>query len=214
MRVTASHIVEWANTHAKEAQNELPRLVRRLCFLAGSTRQLAFPAGNSTYIPGWDGRLFSDQGNAWVPVAASCWEVGCDQQIGSKANGDYRKRTSETEVAERVKTTFVFVTPRRWSRKSSWIKTQRKQAEWADVRAYDADDLEQWLEQSPAVALRFAEELGLLGQGVKVSIATGDSGRSNATQPSRWMLFSRIALRHATDCWNEPGRRDRNAASL
>ncbi len=68
MRVTASHIVDWANTHAKEAQNDLPRLVRRLCFLTGSTRQLAFPAGDSTYVPGWDGRLFGDQGNAWVPM--------------------------------------------------------------------------------------------------------------------------------------------------
>ena len=89
MRVTTSHIVEWANTQAKQAQTELPRLVRRLCFLAGSTRQLAFPAGDSTYLPGWDGRLFSDQGNTWVPAGASCWEIGCDQEIAANANGDY-----------------------------------------------------------------------------------------------------------------------------
>lgn len=66
MRVTSSHIVEWANTQAKQAQTELPRLVRRLCFLAGSTRQIAFPAGDSTYLPGWDGRLFSEQGNTCI----------------------------------------------------------------------------------------------------------------------------------------------------
>lgn len=101
MRVTASHIVEWANTQAKQAQAELPRLVRRLCFLAGSTRQLAFPAGDSTYVPGWDGRLFSDQGNAWVPVGGSCWEVGCAQLVGSKANKDFLKRTAGTDAVER-----------------------------------------------------------------------------------------------------------------
>lgn len=167
MRVTTSHIVEWANTQAKQAQTELPRLARRLCFLAGSTRQLAFPAGDSTYLPGWDGRMFSDHGNAWVPAGASCWEIGCDQEIGGKANDDYRKRTGQTEASERASTTFVFVTPRRWSGKSAWIKTKCNLEEWADVRAYDSDDLEQWLEQSPAIALQFAEELGLIGQGVE-----------------------------------------------
>lgn len=35
------------------------------------------------------------------------------------------------------------------------------------MRAYDADDLEQWLEQTPAIALQFAEELGLVGDGVE-----------------------------------------------
>ena len=51
MRVTTSHIVECANTQAKQAQTELPRQIRRLCFLAGSTRQLAFPAV-APHLPG------------------------------------------------------------------------------------------------------------------------------------------------------------------
>jgi hypothetical protein len=38
---------------------------------------------------------------------------------------------------------------------------------WLDVRAFDADDLEQWLEESPAVALSFGDELGLIGPGVE-----------------------------------------------
>lgn len=166
MRITASHIVNWANTHAKEAQTDLPRWVRRLCFEPGATRQLSFPAGDSTYVPGWDGVLFSDLGNAWVPAGASCWEVGCDQDVPGKANRDYRKRTETTSKEDRSNCTYVFVTPRRWTKKSEWIEEQTRQGEWADVRVYDADDLEQWLEQSPAVALQFAEALGLSGGGV------------------------------------------------
>ena len=166
MRITASHIVNWANTHAKEAQTDLPRWVRRLCFEPGATRQLSFPAGDSTYVPGWDGVLFSDLGNAWVPAGASCWEVGCDQDVPGKANRDYRKRTATTSKEDRSNCTYVFVTPRRWTKKSEWIEEQTRQGEWADVRVYDADDLEQWLEQSPAVALQFAEALGLSGGGV------------------------------------------------
>lgn len=165
MRITATQLADWTQT--KAAQSDLPRLVRRLCFNAGSTRQIAFPSGDSTYTPGWDGVLHSEQGNAWVPIGASRWEMGCDKGITAKANGDYQKRTEQTAEAERLTTTFVFVTPRRWSTKSKWLTEHRAKSEWVNVLAFDADDLEQWLEQMPAVALQFAEELGLSGWGVE-----------------------------------------------
>ena len=145
----------------------LPRLIRRLCFDAAATRQLSFPAGDSTYVPGWDGVLCREQGDAWAPSGTSYWEIGCDQVPTTKANGDYQKRLTLTSAKDRASATFVFVTPRRWTTKTKWIATQRAKGEWADVRAYDADDLEQWLEQTPAVALQFAEELGLVGNGVE-----------------------------------------------
>lgn len=126
MSITATQIASWANE--KKAHADLPRLVRRLCFDAGSTRQIAFPAGDSTYTPGWDGTLFSEQGNAWVPAGASCWEMGCDKEITSKANGDYQKRTEQTTEAERLTKTFVFVTPRRWSTKSTWLADAARDA--------------------------------------------------------------------------------------
>jgi hypothetical protein len=166
MRMTASHIIDWVNTHAKEAQANLPRLVRRLCFDPEACRQLSFPAGDSTYVPGWDGVLFSDKGSPWIPLGSSRWEMGCDQDVASKATGDFLKRLGQTSEEERLASTFVFVTPRRWLKKSEWAEEQREKGLWGDVRAYDADDLEQWLEQTPAVALEFAEELGLAGPGV------------------------------------------------
>lgn len=167
MRLTASHIVDWVNTHSKEAQTNLPRLVRRLCFDAEATRQLAFPSGDSSFVPGWDGVLSSERGNAWIPAGSSRWEIGCDQDVPGKADREYQKRTKQIDVDERLACTFVFVTPRRWTKKKEWIAEQNAKNEWADVRAYDADDLEQWLEQSPSVALQFGEELGLLGSGVE-----------------------------------------------
>lgn len=167
MRVTASHIVNWVNTHTKEAQVHLPLLVRRLCFQKDATRHFSFPAGDSTYMPGWDGLLVTEGENAWIPAGTSFWEVGCDLDISKKATGDYLKRTSQTSFETRLTSTFVFVSPRRWTKKSEWIATQIEKGEWSDVRAYDADDLEQWLENTPAVALQFAEELGLSGEGVE-----------------------------------------------
>jgi len=167
MRLTASHILDWVNTHSKEAQTNLPRWIRRLCFDAEATRQLAFPAGDSSFVPGWDGVLSCERGNAWIPAGSSRWEIGCDQKVSGKATREYRKRTKHTSGDERLDCTFVFVTPRRWTKKNEWVAEQRVKNEWVDVRAYDADDLEQWLEQSPSVALQFGEELGLLGSGVE-----------------------------------------------
>ncbi|WP_157606859.1 hypothetical protein [Sedimenticola selenatireducens] len=166
MRITASQIVNWANTQAKESQENLPRLIRRLCFDPTLTKQIAFPSGDSTFVPGWDGVTTTVKGNAWVPPGDARWEIGCDQDIRSKANGDYIKRTNETDETIRINSTFIFVTPRRWIQKVDWIKTMLAEGRWGDVRAYDADDLEQWLEQTPAVALQFSEELGLAGWGV------------------------------------------------
>lgn len=167
MRITASHIVDWVNTHAKEAQTDLPRWVRRLCFNSEATRQLAFPAGDSSFVPDWDGVLSSERGNAWVPLGSSRWEIGCDKNVRGKADREYLKRTNSTEADERLASTFVFVTPRRWTKKKAWVTEQLAKKGWANVRVVDADDLEQWLEQSPSVTLQFGEELGLLGPGVE-----------------------------------------------
>jgi hypothetical protein len=167
MQITASHIINWANTKTKEAQANLPRLIRRLCFDAKATRQIAFPAGDSTFVPGWDGVLSSDTGNAWIPTGPSFWEIGCDQEVFAKINSDYQKRLKATSAEIRAASTFVFVTPRRWINKTKWLAEHKSKNEWADVRAYDGDDLEQWLEQTPAVALQFSEELGLNGFGVE-----------------------------------------------
>ena len=58
----------------------------------------------------------------------------------------------------RAETTFIFVTPRRWSGKASWVDNKKAKELWKDVRAYDASDLEQWLEQSLPAQAWFANE--------------------------------------------------------
>ena len=48
-----------------------------------------------------------------------------------------------------------------------WAAEKRAQGDCKDVRTYDSDDLDVWLEASPAIALAFAEEIGLAGYGVE-----------------------------------------------
>src|SRR6185312_14820761 len=96
----------------------------------------------------------------------SCWEVSCRADATAKANADFQKRTGEFGDADRQTRTYVAVTARKWPQKAKWVADRRAEELWLDVRAYDADDLEQWIEQSPAIALAFGEELGLNGPGV------------------------------------------------
>ncbi len=124
------------------------------------------PGGDSVGRPGWDGVLTASEGNAWVPVGQSRWEMGCDKQVGNKAAGDYAKRTDEYGSAA-AEFDFVFVSPRRWSRKTKWRDSVNDSGVWRKVHVLDADELEAWLETAPATRLWFGELLGLSGPGIR-----------------------------------------------
>lgn len=143
------------------------------------------PAGGAVNQAGWDGELISEDSNAWIPKGRSFWEISCEAKIASKATSDYKKRTVSTPEAIRKNSTFVFVTPRQWSEaaKKKWLKEKEELEEWDEVRAYDALDLEQWLEQYPAVALIFSDELGITGHGIE-SIARYWAAWSQQTSPA------------------------------
>ena len=135
-----------------------------------------FPAGEGVGRAGWDGRLLVASGNAFIPAGHSVWEMGCSQNPKMKANADYKKRTEDTlPVLKRrrrtkqprtppginhTETTYVFVTPRRWAGRDQWAQEKREEGHWKDVRAYDSDSLEQWLETSPAASAWLSQVLG------------------------------------------------------
>jgi len=164
--VNAREIDQWAQS--REAQARLPLLVRKLIHATAERLvRVDFPAGDSITQPGWDGQVESEEQTSWIPQGVSFWELSCEAQPTGKANSDYDTRTMQTPEPERAKATFIFATSRRWSSKANWLREKRQAGEWKDVRAYDANDLEQWLEQTPAVGLWFAETLGRTGQGVE-----------------------------------------------
>jgi len=166
MDITATQIADWAET--REAQGNLSRLVRKLVHAAGvSPIHVDFAAGDSTVLAGWDGEVIAEHGTPWVPAGRSLWELSCNAQPSRKASTDYQKRTQSTSESERLSATFIAVSARRWPTKRRWAKAKQQACEWASVRAYDTDDLEQWLEQTPAVALWFGEELGVADPGIE-----------------------------------------------
>lgn len=153
----ASVINNWADN--ADAAHKLPELIRLLVqdTLSESPLRIDIPSGSSVRLPGWDGILEVGCGNSWVPSGVSGWEFSCDKKITSKASDDYEKRTADPLELNKATTTFVFVTPRRWRGKRQWVKERREEGKWLDVRAYDADDLVTWLQQSLNVTRWFAE---------------------------------------------------------
>ncbi len=165
MKISANQIAEWAKTG--EAQRELPRLVRKLIHSVGTVTKISVPAGDAISQPGFDGEVFSENGNAWVPKGHSVWEMSCRADVEVKANEDYKKRIAGLNSSDLGTRTYISVTARKWSNRVKWQQKKLAEGHWADMRAYDAHDLEEWLEQCPAVALELAEALGLSGPGVE-----------------------------------------------
>lgn len=157
--ITALQISAWADS--LRAREQLPALLRMLVHSTGSDLSAVdFPAFDNSQRKGWDGQVVSGKATPWIPHGQSGWEFGCSKDSGKKAKADYQTRTRSTSAKERKSKTFVFVTPRNWAGKSSWLKEMRERREWKDVLAYDASDLEQWLEQSIPAQTRIREFQG------------------------------------------------------
>ncbi|HEY7326646.1 MAG TPA: helix-turn-helix transcriptional regulator [Gemmataceae bacterium] len=150
-----------------DARSRLPQLVRRLVHaITSSAVRMSFPAGEGTGRPGWDGLLEAAAGNAFVPEGTSVWEMGVDRDPREKAEADLKKRSKNPGGLDPSKVTFVFVTPRRWDKKSEWCREKNRLRVWKEVRAYDSADLEEWLELAPVVDLWFATLRGQRQPGV------------------------------------------------
>lgn len=157
--VTSTDINEWANR--RKAQSVLPRLVRRLIFATTSSSvSVSMPSGESVQLPGWDGYVRADRKYRFVPAGLSHWEMGVSGEVAKKANADYAKRSAEPLEVNPAESTFVFVTARKWRERHEWAADKMHDKLWRDVRAYDADDLEAWLDLAPSVKYPFASELG------------------------------------------------------
>jgi len=179
--VSAADVDQWAGSLA--ARSTLPRLVRRLILANTSVTKVAMRAGEGTGIPGWDGLVEASVGDAHVPKGVSRWEMSSGEDPQDKAQENYRKRTANPQDVDPALTTFVFVTPRIWRERDDWVQRRKADARWADIRAYDADDLETWLERTPSVHIWMSELLGRDPRDVKTIDSWWDTW-ANQTAPA------------------------------
>lgn len=192
LKITSTDISNWAGTVA--ARTHLPVLLRRLVHAdIDAAAKVDFPGYDAGERKGWDGSTEIDSAGHWVPAGKTGWELSVSADLPGKANRDFQAR-SKLPASERMATTFAFVTARHWPGKDTWADRQRKLGQWRDVRAYDATDLEQWLERSATTQLWFARELGRCVEGV-VPIAECWRGWSESTSPKLSPLFFDEAIK-------------------
>ncbi len=185
----ALDLIQWADRI--EAPDQFPRLIRRLIKRTVSpTPSVNFPADEQIRRPGFDGIVEAVQGNQYVPSGRSRWELGVGKTPKDKAEEDFKKRTLEIPSDDQKQTVFVFVTPRAWEGANDWAKKKAKQSSWRDVAAYDANDLEQWLESATDIDLWFAQLTGRANQDIQDLDSYWLSVRSIAEHPLTESIFT------------------------
>lgn len=156
--IKASDIEPWVERNIS-ARIRLSVFLRTLVNSTGiGISKIDFPGNDDAERHGWDGYVEAEHPTQWIPRGRSGWEFGTNKDPKEKADGDYAKSVKAITKAERDQITFVFVTPRHWPGKAEWVRQHQAKRQWADVRAYDSSDLEQWLEQSVAAQAWFANE--------------------------------------------------------
>ena len=165
LTIKARQIHDWAEGNL-DARKMLPVLLRKLVHSTGhDLRQVDFPGYDNAESKGWDGRIEAGAATPWIPEGKSSWEFGTNRKPGTKAESDYVARIRSVSPAERRECTFVFVTPRNWTGKTEWARSKNAVGDWKAVRAFDASDLEQWLEESIPASIWLAEKLDIPSDG-------------------------------------------------
>ena len=190
LAMKANDIEDWVD-HKIVARSRLAVFLRTLVNSTGSgLTKVDFPGNDDAERPGWDGQVEAQAPTQWIPEGLSGWEFGTNQDPKAKADGDFTKSVDATTHAEREDKTFVFVTPRRWPGKQAWIKAKKAAKLWKDVRAYDASDLEQWLEQSIPGQVWLANETRRPSKGARSLDQCWHDWSQIATPPLVGSLFA------------------------
>lgn len=155
--VDGSQLSQWAAT--RDSHDRFPELMRRLLAATPGITGLSVRSGDGVSAGGWDGRAESS-GSAYLPAGTLRFEFGVGGSPKTKADEDYRKRRDAGGDPEPAQVIFVFVTPRRWAGAGEWASERRAEGTFSDIRVLDADDLEGWLQATPAVHYWVSERLG------------------------------------------------------
>jgi hypothetical protein len=160
LRVTRDDLLSWASTGGGA---ELPLLIRRLVIETGAgVRLVHFPGGSGVTQGGWDGVVEADESTPFVPAGRSGWELSVETGANKKSESDYTARASVADS----ETTYVAVICRQWTGAAEFAAQRRTGGAFKDVRGYNVDDLEAWLEQAPATSVWLKQRIGAPVDGV------------------------------------------------
>ena len=196
LTIKASQIEGWAGTNS-DARQHLPVLLRRLIHATGrELHRVDFPGFDNAQRHGWDGWVEAEATTPWVPAGKSGWEFGVGKRPRDKAEHDYQARFAILTSEKRADCTFVFVTPRNWPGKNEWAKNKNASGDWKAVRAFDASDLEQWLETTVAPRIWLAGKLGMPTTGFQTIDQCWERWAASSEPPMAAAIFKPSLARH------------------
>jgi hypothetical protein len=155
--VTAAEIDDWAKSTG--ARSALPDLVRRLVLATlerENLQSINFPAYVEVQRHSYDGITLTNIVNTHVPQGSCVWELSCEGRPQRKADKDYNDRLKELAGKDVSDVTYFAVTARDWPGAPDWAALRTQDKIFKEVRVYDSSNLEQWLLDTPAVALWLA----------------------------------------------------------
>jgi len=145
--------------------------------------ELGMPAGEGVASGDWDGTVRSTQATPFIPLGLSLWELSVDSHVGTKADKDYKKRTTTPDGSPTADCTYVEAILRRWNKRTEWANDRTAEGRWKTVRATGVDGIESWLESAPVTHAWISEQLGYSPHGLR-SAETWWEGWSAATTPA------------------------------
>lgn len=155
MYISSTELEQWSNT--RQSQEKLPLLLRRLITnnLDGKyIVHLDIPGGDSIWKLGFDGFLQTSENSILGEAGIYQIECGQDKNYQTKFQKDLDKRTEN--LSPNSNKTFAFITTRKVRNKNASIaKAQKKNPKtnfWKNIRIFDADDIETWLDNDYATS--------------------------------------------------------------
>ena len=139
-RLTRTDLIIWADTRL--AEGLFPELIRRLVVASNHTVEaIVMPYGDSVGRSGLDGYVRARSASAYVREDESVWELGTNKDHATKANSDFKKRTTGTATFRQKELTYHFVTPRHWEKKAEWESNPGSAKDkfvghWKEVRVF------------------------------------------------------------------------------
>ena len=171
--ITSTDLQNWAKT--RESEQYLPLLLRRLIINNvgfNNIQYIKIPGGDSIWKPGVDGKILT-RVDSLLGEKNKTYLVECGQCIDykQKFEKDLRKRTNQLEGIKQKNSVFVFITTSKIQDADEVLQATRNKVEnsdlWADIKLFDADSIETWLDHDFATFAWLADIMGKQSNGLK-----------------------------------------------
>lgn len=174
-KFTSTNIERWIRDYPIDSRKQFAVLIRRLVHSTVNSEHIIecdFPGNDESQRNGPDGIVKCEKGNAFVPEGLSHWEFGIDEKFSRKIKDDFKEAPKKHPLENTKNITYVAVTP--WKLSTGKIEELKdefnKENIWKEVRIYDANSLEQWLEISFSAQVYFSDISGINKTDIEIKL--------------------------------------------